>query len=88
MQFCSDAAAQLLDGTAEQMLGRPIGSLFLELPLRILTPGYNLAYACFWSVHQEWRRFHRSLEGRRPLELRLNTAQRRQDVPHALVLNS
>ena len=89
VQFCSDAAAQLFDGRSEEMLGRPIRSLIPALPLRIVTPGYNVAYARFCEVQQAWCRFGRPMaDGQtRPMELRLKAAQRHQDVPYALIVS-
>lgn len=88
VQFCSDAAAQLFDDRTDEMLGRPVTELIPALPLRTVTPGYNLAYARFWAAQHVWRRFRRSAHDQqsRALELMLKTAQRQQDVPYGLIL--
>jgi hypothetical protein len=88
VQFCSSCAAQLFDGRSAEMLGRPINSLIPELPLQDVTPGYNVAYTCFWSAQDDWHRLHRSVpDGQAaPLEFKLKAAQRRQDDPYALVV--
>jgi PAS domain-containing protein len=88
VRFCGDRAAQLLDTRSEDILGRPIQSLIPDLPLQNATLGYNVAYTCFWSVQDDWRRFHRSASNGRaaPLEVKLKPAQRRQDDPYALVV--
>lgn len=89
IQFCSNAAAHLFDGTSDEMLGRPISSLIPAIPLRIVTPGYNVAYARFWSAQHGWRRFGRAgRDGQTvPVEVALKAAQRQQDGPYALVVS-
>jgi len=88
VQFCSNGAAQLFDSRSDEMLGRPIHSLIPDLPLQNLTPGYNVAYACFWSVQDDWRRLHRSAPDVQAaaLEFKLKPAQRQQDNPYAFVV--
>lgn len=89
VQFCSDAAAQLFDGKSDEILGRPISALIPALPLRTVTPGYNVAYARFWSVQHGWRRFCPSAQDAHtiPLEVSLKAAQRHHDIPYALVVS-
>jgi PAS domain-containing protein len=88
VQFCSNGAAQLFDGRSDEMLGRPINSLIPDLPLQDVTPGYNVAYTCFWSSQDDWHRLHRSVPGGQaaPVEFTLKAAQRQQDEPYALVV--
>lgn len=61
VQFCSIGAAQLFDGRPDEMLGRPINSLIADLPLQDVTPGYKVAYTCFWSSQDDWHWIHRSV---------------------------
>jgi PAS domain-containing protein len=88
VQFCSNGAAQLFDGRSDEMLGRPINSLIPDLPLQDVTPGYNVAYTCFWSSQDDWHRLHRSVPGGQaaPVEFTLKAARRQQDEPYALVV--
>ena len=55
--YCNAAARDLFRANAQQLLGQDIRTLMPDLPIRPITPGYNLAYATFWAAEGEWRRF-------------------------------
>jgi len=82
VRFCGDGAARLLDARSDEILGRPVQSLIPDLPLHSATPGYNVAFARFWSFEDAWRRLDRAA----PVEFKLKPAQRRQDDPYAFVV--
>lgn len=54
--FCSTAAAQLLGGTAPELLGEQITALIPELPFGRFTPEFNLAYVFFHGDDGVWTR--------------------------------
>jgi diguanylate cyclase (GGDEF)-like protein/PAS domain S-box-containing protein len=46
----------MLGGASEELHGKPIAMLVPTLALRAGTPGYNVAYAHFWSARGLWQR--------------------------------
>ncbi len=54
---CTAAAERLFGSALPGLLGRHVNGVIPGIPLRHRTPGYNLAYAAFWSGHRRYRRF-------------------------------
>jgi len=50
VRYCSVFAARLFHAGAQELIGRSINAVVPQLPLRPDTPGYNVAYATFWSA--------------------------------------
>ena len=67
--FCNATAARLFCARTQQLLGLDIRALMPNLPLRPVTPGYNLAYATFWAAEGGWRQFNGRDSGRRVFRL-------------------
>jgi len=54
---CNAAAEKLFGATLPGLLGQHVNRVIPRMPLRHRTPGYNLAYAAFWSGQLRYRRF-------------------------------
>ena len=54
---CNAAARKLFGAALPGMLGQHVNCVIPGMPLRHGTPGYNLAYAAYWSSHAHYRRF-------------------------------
>ncbi len=54
---CNAAAGELFGGTLPGLLGRHVNGVIPGMPIRSGTPGYNIAYAAYWSRHASYRTF-------------------------------
>ncbi len=54
---CNAAAGKLFGAALPTLLGQHVNRFIPGMPLRHRTPGYNLAYAAFWSGQPRYRRF-------------------------------
>lgn len=83
---CDAAAARLFAAGAQQLIGKPVGELIPDMPLKPDTPGYNVAYAAFWASEACGREF-RGRDGRgRAVCLELSLAGLAPEGGHQILL--
>ncbi len=49
IRYCDSEAAQLFRASRSALMDRHVKERIPDLPFRLRTPGYNVAYATFWS---------------------------------------
>lgn len=88
VDYCSNGAAGILGSSVEQILGQPIASVIPELPFKDTTPGYNVAYARFWSDRPAWRKSDCSAPTGEavPVELRFKSPRRSRDAEYTCIV--
>lgn len=74
VSFSTPAMGQMFKCSQRELEGRDVASLIPGLPLKTLTPGYNLAFADFWGNKGELLKFkgHSPNGERIPLAVSLN----------------
>lgn len=72
IQYCSEGLP--FGHSEKEIIERPINSLIPDLPLRELTPGYNIAYVRCSFANNAWQRHLIAADDRQlPVDLHLRT---------------